>query len=376
MSFSARRKKIRIIACQTKSFTLVEVLLSVGILVVLVSMVVVGLGAYKGRTAFDLDANQIVALLRNAQSRAVSQDRGQGWGVQFTNSGTTGSQYALFWGTSYVTSSVVVAGTLGYSSVFTDPAPGFSKTIVFNPVTGAAVGPDVVVIKNSTSNNVAIITVSALGLIGQTTESGLAGYWPMDEGGGTSTYDASGNNNVGALTNGPVWIAGKTGWALSLDGVNDSVNAGNSATLGMPNNITVAFWVNAPVNSGYQRMISKNNQSSQGWEIQNSPNSANVAVRIDTSSSTNQLFYIYNVINSTWHHVAFVISGASVARYVDGVLQSSSAYAVGGGVGNSTNLIIGGDFTGGSCFNEKIDDVRVYNRALSATEIKNLFSAY
>ena len=393
MSLSARRKKIRIIARQTKSFTLVEVLLSVGILVILVSMVVVGLGAYKGRTAFDLDANQIVAVLRNAQARAVSQDRGQGWGVQFTNSSTTGSQYALFWGTSYTTSSVVVAGTLGYSSVFTDPAPGFSKTIVFNPVTGASAGPDVVVIKNTTSNNVAIITVSALGLVGETTESGLAGYWPMDEGGGTSTYDASGNNNNGTMTIGAggtqttisqAWSAGspgKAGWGINFDGTDDYINAQIGLYFGQNNPLTASAWVyvtassngpvfgvtNSPPNTGWNMpFLSINGTTVYGWIW-----SVNSNVPLSSTVSAN-----------AWHLLTITYTpsgGGQEIFYVDGNAVASGAgqYAPSGSTDYFSTYIAGAKPTSVlSLLNTKIDDVRIYNRVLSATEIKNLFSAY
>ena len=74
--------------------------------------------------------------------------------------------------------------------------------------------------------------------------------------------------------------------------------------------------------------------------------------------------------------MCFVISGGYVARYVDGSLQNTSSYAVGNGLSNTNNFVIGAASPLGGYFNETIDDVRIYNRALSATEIKNLYNAY
>lgn len=369
------------------SFTLIELLVSIGVIAILVVGVSVSLNGYKKQTEYNLGISEIVSVLRGAQSRAVAQDRGQGWGVQFINA-TTGGQAALFWGNAYVTSSVIFRQTLPAALALTDPAPGFSKTIIFAPITGAPGGADVVVARSANTGAVTTITVSRMGLVSAINESGLVGYWPMDEGAGSSVYDASGNNNVGALTIGAggtqtttnqAWANGSPAMVsggINFDGTDDYANFGNSSVLGMSDNITVIFWIRAPVNSSYQRAISKNSQTSQGWEIQNSPNTANVAIRIDTTSSTNQLFYINGIINSVWHQVGFVISGGSVARYVDGSLQNTNSYAVGNGLSNTNNFVVGASAVLGGYFNETIDDVRIYNRALSATEIKNLYSAY
>ena len=359
----------------TGSFTLVEILVSIGILVVLVSITILSLGAYKGRVSFDMDAGQVVAVLRNAQSRAISQDRGQGWGVRFFSDTDGVGRYALFWGTAYATSSVVTAGTLGYSSSFSDPAPGFSKTIVFAPVTGAPAGPDVVVIKNSTTATVAIISVSALGLVGQTTESGLAGYWPMDEGAGTSAYDASGNGSNGILngfsfSGSSNWVTGKIGSALSFSGP-DYVSSSESVFPGGPldfndTSMTIGFWMQTQTSGVRQDVISRPGSFAAG--ILSGSNDifglTNPSAPFDSG---------YAVSPSSWYYVTYVSSPVNQLMYVNGTLVASTTSPGPVGVPSSNAVILGGTtypFTG------IIDDVRLYNRVLSPDEVQNLFNSY
>ncbi|MFA6494949.1 MAG: LamG-like jellyroll fold domain-containing protein [Candidatus Paceibacterota bacterium] len=354
-------------------FTLIEILVSIGILVVLVSMTVMGLGAYKGKTSFDLDVNQVVAALRSAQSRAVSQDRGQGWGVQFTNSTTTGSQYQLFWGTSYATSSVVSARTLGYSSVFTDPAPGFSKTILFAPVSGASAGPDVIVIKNTTTNNVGIITISALGLVGQTTESGLVGYWPMDEGVGTSAYDASGNNNGGTIYGSSVWVAGLSNWALGLTtgAIANNVIA-TAKNISNPQGLTLTAWV-YPTSYSAEEMTVVEGQSPNGYYLSVYKDGSINCYWYGTSPAGYHSSGAGTVPLNQWTQITCAWSGSAINLYTNGQLKNTVSVSGSGVIATVVN--IGAESTSRQ-FRGKIDDVRVYNRALSATEVKNLFNSY
>ena len=68
--------------------------------------------------------------------------------------------------------------------------------------------------------------------------------WDFDEGEGARAFDVSGNNNTGVLTNGPTWVEGKRGSALSFDGVDDSVDVANDSSLGITRDLTIGAWVN------------------------------------------------------------------------------------------------------------------------------------
>ena len=83
--------------------------------------------------------------------------------------------------------------------------------------------------------------VVALAWLVRAQQYGPVGWWPLDEGPGTNTADASGNGNDGALTNGPTWVTGIFSNALSFDGINDQyVQAQPTGTVN--GTFTVAAW--------------------------------------------------------------------------------------------------------------------------------------
>jgi hypothetical protein len=95
-------------------------------------------------------------------------------------------------------------------------------------------------------------TVSAPG-------SGLVGLWHFDEGSGTTAYDSSEYGNDGTLVNGPAWVGGNVGTALSFDGIDDYVIIPDSPSLNPADEITMIAWVNPGVipQAGYRKIIAK-----------------------------------------------------------------------------------------------------------------------
>src|SRR3989338_9509033 len=87
--------------------------------------------------------------------------------------------------------------------------------------------------------------IANAGIIGKPPSNlGLVGYWSFNEGIGPYAGDSSGNRNQGTLTNGPTWVDGKRGKALSFDGSNDYVNVASSTSLNITNAITISGWIN------------------------------------------------------------------------------------------------------------------------------------
>lgn len=116
-----------------------------------------------------------------------------------------------------------------------------------------------------------LVALGALGLLaglldarpGKLAPGDLEGRWRLDEGTGTSAGDSSGNGNTGTLVNGPAWVAGQAGQALSFDGVDDYVTCG---TTGMPAanaSQTISWWMNyASVPSSVQCVVGLTNDGS------------------------------------------------------------------------------------------------------------------
>ncbi|QQR78684.1 MAG: VCBS repeat-containing protein [Candidatus Moraniibacteriota bacterium] len=202
--------------------------------------------------------------------------------------------------------------------------------------------------------------------------TGLIGHWKFDEGTGTTTSDASSNGYSGTLTNGPAWTTGKVGSALNFDGANDYVNMGSQTGLRLPGSFTLAAWVYPTTLSGDRDIITKVNPSSSEYHFQVTDNK----LQLGFSNGSNNWYY-YEVPTTgmslnAWSHVAGVFDDAgNVMRiYINGVAQGSKAVTASPVVGTS-QVRVGMGWNGQS-WKGKIDDARIYSRALSASEITAL----
>ncbi len=218
--------------------------------------------------------------------------------------------------------------------------------------------------------------------------SGLVGWWPGD---GNAEDIADGND--GTLVGGATFAPGMVGQAFSLDGVDDYVNVGNAPSLQVSHgDFTVDAWVNlASVCGGsvsfcdasiVDKMssligISANND---GWRLLKQV-SGGFWFCFGGGATNGCGFGNPNtVISSTvaqpgvWYHVAGVKSGNSISIYVNGVLEATST--LGSFVDtDSTDLVIGSSLQQGARFPGLIDEVELFNRALSDTEIQAIFNA-
>jgi hypothetical protein len=221
--------------------------------------------------------------------------------------------------------------------------------------------------------------------------TGLVGHWKFDEGSGTSAADSSGNNNTGTLTNGPMWAVGKVGQALDfLDGANDTVNAGSASAIDdidiAGSGLTASAWIYVKSFSPQGTIVGKGNAN----------NSGNWFLFLDGPAQTLRFLKDYdgatdlsvrtdfpNTYLNAWKHVVMTWDGAAsslgVKFYIDGV-EITARYSTTSGAGNkvsdgSNSLTIGSNATGTQYpFSGTLDEVRIYNRALSASEITDLYN--
>jgi hypothetical protein len=103
--------------------------------------------------------------------------------------------------------------------------------------------------RNVRCAGVALLALASTGILrlGLAQDSGLVGHWPLDEGTGTNTLDASGNERTGMLQGNPlpVWTGGVSSNALSFDGVQNAVVIPDDATLTPTNALSLSAWVKA-----------------------------------------------------------------------------------------------------------------------------------
>ncbi|MEK7281227.1 MAG: LamG-like jellyroll fold domain-containing protein, partial [Chloroflexota bacterium] len=165
--------------------------------------------------------------------------------------------------------------------------------------------------------------------------------------------------NPGTLVNNPIWmpIGGKIGGALSFNGVNQYVTSSLSS-LGTLTNGTLAFWVNR-ARAGTYEILAEGPFSSPSFEGTNP-----LEFYVNNDCATN-----ITVNADGWHHLAGTWDGTNAKTYLDGVLQNTTP---------CTSAPILGTFTlggrsGSYSFQGSLDDVRLYNRALSASEGSALY---
>src|SRR3989344_7565793 len=204
--------------------------------------------------------------------------------------------------------------------------------------------------------------------------TGLVAHWKFDEGSGTTAGDSAGTNN-GTLVNGPTFATGKVGQALSFDGSNDYVQMSSGAGYSNTQAHTFAAWVkiNGAFGSNYGWILSADNQGILGGTSLVVRNNGQPAFFykagenfVDSNTALTQ---------SVWAHIATVYNGSgSVTFYLNGVADGTRS--TGATTWGSTSLAfrMGVWSVGQHFFPGSIDDVRVYNRALSAQEISDIYN--
>ena len=199
----------------------------------------------------------------------------------------------------------------------------------------------------------------------------LVAAYSFDEGSGTSVGDASGLGNVGVVEGASWSAAGKNGGALSFNGSSARVRVADSAALDVSSALTVMAWVFPAVSqSGWRTLVEKEgavyflHASSQAGALRSAGGgrfgSTDAWV---TAPNANKLPV------GVWSHVALTFDGSQLRLFVNGVQRASAARS-GALAVSSSPLWIGGNSPYGEYFNGRIDDVRVYRSALSATELQ------
>ncbi len=205
--------------------------------------------------------------------------------------------------------------------------------------------------------------------------SGLAGYWRFEDQAGTTMVDSSGQGNDGALVGKARRVLGKFGQGLELDGATAYVQVPPAAALNPgASTFSLSIWVrNRKQDVWTWNLFFKDDgklQSYYYFGVGTKPrfefSTGDAKVTIDGQAGVN---------DNRWHHLVAVRNGLYSAQlYVDGVLDSSASAAPSQSstIRTTTPLQIGAG--NGSFYAGQIDDARVYSRALTAEEVRQLYS--
>jgi Concanavalin A-like lectin/glucanases superfamily len=203
--------------------------------------------------------------------------------------------------------------------------------------------------------SVTLPTISAL-------ENGLVGHWTFDGADITDkVYDMSGQGNHGGFSGGATSsakVAGKVGQAMQFDGVNDYISVGNQS---FTNPFSLSVWLNPSSFSGSNKTFAS--ISGCAFYIENTNGLVGYWNAGGSGSGT------FSTISlNAWQHLLFTYNGVTLTAYVNGSNSGSFASTINCG---PESLLISSDvepYTG------KIDDARIYNRALSAKEVEALYN--
>ena len=210
-------------------------------------------------------------------------------------------------------------------------------------------------------------TVS-LTLQSTTTVSGLVAAYGFSEGSGSTVTDVSGNGNTGHLQGATWTTSGKYGSALVFNG-SALVTINDSASLHLSTGMTLEAWVKpSTVSNAWRDVIYKGNDA---YFLEGTSTTNSVPAGGATVGSADTVIYGSSALAAnTWAHLALTYGGSAIRLYVNGV--QVSIHWVSGTIMTSTNpLQIGGDSLWGQHFNGTIDEVRVYNVALTESQIQS-----
>jgi hypothetical protein len=223
--------------------------------------------------------------------------------------------------------------------------------------------------------------VYALSASNALSAAGLVGYWTLDEGRGLSAADSSGNGNTGSLFNAPVWTsAGHFNGALSFAATNAAVVVPGGGVLAdlSRTGVTVAGWIKptSAGGGGKGRILHKTN-----WMLYMGSASTVLFTADNWTTQFAQRTSTASITLNTWQHVAATWdgsqSGSAIHIYVNGVLaDGASVDGAGTTVSDAAQALYLGNIPGSLTrgFDGTLDDVRVYNRVLTASEIQALLA--
>ncbi|MBC8470859.1 MAG: hypothetical protein H8D56_15410 [Planctomycetes bacterium] len=217
-----------------------------------------------------------------------------------------------------------------------------------------------------------LANTSVVSAIDLDTDPALVGWWTFDEGTGNIAADSSGNGNDGTL-NGPLeWTTeGKIGGAMAFTGPYNFVLVEDAPSLNMTQEITIAAWIN-PSWTGNNRILQKSSGGGDNQYRLIKEGGNNIRVHLPPASN----FEITGNIppQGEWTHLAATYDHSMIRVYYDGVVVGETAFSGNLAVSNG-QLFIGNKWAqapAGDEFNGIMDDVRIYNRALTQSEIKRL----
>jgi len=209
---------------------------------------------------------------------------------------------------------------------------------------------------------------------------GVVGSWHFDEGSGTTAYDSSGNDNDGSLTNmdpATAWVDGKFDKALEFDGIDDYVDCGNDPSLDLPGPLSIEAWIKWTIDPSdtsdpWPTIVNRNDD--YGYRLAHTQNADYFEFGV-IEGSEGRVQSLTSPTQGVWYHLVGTYDLSKLRIYVNGEFEND-ADRTGTISSNNAHVIIGDRSSLDRSFTGVIDEVRIYNRALTAEEISDLYNNY
>jgi PKD repeat protein len=206
----------------------------------------------------------------------------------------------------------------------------------------------------------------------QAASAGLVAAYNFDQGSGTTLTDVSGNGNHGTIANATWSAAGKYGGALSFNGTNSWVTINDAASLNLSSGMTLEAWIKPSSLSGWRDVLLKERPGDLSYGLYASDptasgNPANASISTSAGSPTAE--GSTGLPLNAWSFLAATYNGSTLNMYVNGTLVSSTPMS--GNILETNGVLrIGGDSVWGEYFQGLIDNVRIYNVALTQAALQ------
>jgi len=208
--------------------------------------------------------------------------------------------------------------------------------------------------------------------------SNLTAWWKFDEGSGSTAVDSSGSGKNGNETNSPSYVAGKIGaHALSFNGSTSYVDIPSLTVTYSA--FTVSAWIKpSNINNGDNpRIVADDHTDSddKGFQLMYNNGGATGFFDVGNGTTEGRATWSQQLANGTWYLYTGVYDGSYVYAYINGVLVATTSYSGGAIAAGSVDVNIARNAQySGDYFPGAIDEVRIYNRALSSTDVAQLYA--